>query len=208
MPLSPGSLYVAAFQRHTARSGHALLPLSQPVPAMPRLIALALLALLAVPAAAQPSGPMVPLAFLAGEWEGEGWIVLGPDQRHNFVQHETVTPKLGGDVLLIEGVGRAAEDTSRVVHNALAVLAYDPAVERYLMRAFRADGPDGTQPVEADVTVEGGALVWAFEAPQAGRIRYTIREDEAGRWHEVGEISQDGGATWFPFFEMTLTKVE
>ena len=181
---------------------------------MRTLATIALSALMALPAAAQPTGaapasaPMAPLAFLAGEWEGEGWMMFGPDQRHTFVQHESVEAKLGGDVLLIEGRGLASEDTSRVVHHALAVLAYDPAAERYLMRAFRAGGPGGTQVVEAEATVRDGSLVWGFEDPRAGQIRYTVREDEAGRWQEVGEMSRDGGETWFQFFGMTLTRAE
>lgn len=179
---------------------------------MRRLITLVALVLLALPVAAQPSDsaapadPMAPLEFLVGEWRGEGWMMFGPDQRHTFVQHESVEPRLGGDVLLIEGVGRATEDTSRVAHHAFAVLAYDPVTERYLMRAFRAGGPGGTQPVEAAASVEDGALVWGFEDPRAGRIRYTVRENEQGRWHEVGEMSRDGGETWYQFFETTLSR--
>ena len=36
---------------------------------------------------------MAPLAFLAGEWQGEGWMMFGPNERHTFVQHESVESK-------------------------------------------------------------------------------------------------------------------
>lgn len=49
-----------------------------------------------------------------------------------------------------------------------------------------------------------GAFVWGMETPM-GKMRYTIRLDAQGRWHETGEGSRDGQA-WTQFFEMTLTK--
>jgi hypothetical protein len=48
-------------------------------------------------------------------------------------------------------------------------------------------------------------VVWAFDVPGAGRIRYTIRLDEQGRWHEVGDRSVDG-QQWHRFFEMRLSR--
>lgn len=158
-------------------------------------------------ASSDADSPMDPLAFLAGEWEGEGWMMVGPNQRHTFVQKEHVETRLDGNLMLIEGLGRASEDTSRVVHHAFAVVSYNAADGLYVMRAHRANGA-GTQSIDAEATVEDGAFVWGFDDPRAGTIRYTIREDADGRWFEIGEMSRDGGATWFQFFEMTLERVD
>jgi len=172
-----------------------------------RYLTLALpLLLLAAPAAAQaPAGTaegMQRLAFLHGTWRGEGVTTMGPGQGRAAVL-EVAQPKLGGSVLLLEGLGwegtQGAADY-KVVHNALGVLSYDAAKGAYALRAYR----DGTF-VDADITVGDGEIVWGFAPPNGGRIRYTIRLDEQGRWHEVGDYSRDG-ATWHRFFEMRLTR--
>jgi hypothetical protein len=72
------------------------------------------------------------------------------------------------------------------------------------MRAYRADG----QRVDADVKVAPNEMVWGFDDPRIGRIRYTMRLNEKGQWHEVGEVSRDAGQSWFQFFEMTLDRKE
>ena len=174
------------------------------------ILALSLL-LAAAPAAAQlpadatasAAAQMQRLAFLHGTWRGEGVTVMGPGQEERADVLETVRPRLDGAVLLVEGLGsRGTPGTADyvVVHQALGVVSYDERRGGWAMRAYRGGGW-----VDADVAVGDGELVWAFDAPGAGRIRYTIRLDEQGRWHEVGERSADG-REWHRFFEMRLTR--
>lgn len=187
---------------------------------MRSILTVAIAALLTLPAwpqaqPADPAGaadatehPMAALGFLVGEWRGTGWIRMGPGEPHRFNQRETVETRLDGGVILIEGVGHDPENEDTIVHHAFAVLSYSAAEERYVMRAYRGLGDGQTLMVDAEAEVIDGALVWGYEHPQAGLMRYTIREDEEGRWHETGAMSRDGGETWFPFFEMTLERVE
>ncbi|MGI9148783.1 MAG: hypothetical protein ACR2IK_19925 [Chloroflexota bacterium] len=152
------------------------------------------------------SGPheeMQQVGFLEGQWQGDGWIAVASG-RQTFVETETVTWKLSGAALLIEGRGTHAQPAAAepiVVHDALAVLTYNASAERYDFRAYQADGGA----VNADASVVDGTLVWGFQpdptAPTS--IRYTISVSDAGEWHEVGELSPDGQA-WRQFFEMTL----
>ncbi|HEX2079089.1 MAG TPA: hypothetical protein VHG08_15300 [Longimicrobium sp.] len=169
------------------------------------------LLLAAVPAAAQApaaasSGAaeqMRRLAFLHGTWRGEGVTMMGPGQQERASVLETAQPKLDGTVLLVEGLGWQGTEGAadyHVVHQALGVMSYDARRGGWAMRAYRGGGW-----VDADVTVGDGELVWAFDQPGAGRIRYTIRLDEQGRWHEVGDMSPDG-QRWHRFFEMRLTR--
>ena len=51
-----------------------------------------------------------------------------------------------------------------------------------------------------------GRLEWSMTIPQFGDVRYVIRLDDKGRWHETGEVSRDGGKQWRQFFEVTLEK--
>lgn len=160
------------------------------------------------PVAQTPSPPkaaeMKRLDFLVGQWQGEGWIVLGPNQRHTFRQTENVERKVGGTVLLIEGLGKSADagNTGAVIHSAFAVLSYDQDAKVFRMRAFRGDGSS----VDAEAEVSENMLVWGFRDPRAGNIRFTIRLNEKGQWFEIGEMSRDG-RTWLKFFEMTLNRV-
>jgi hypothetical protein len=52
-------------------------------------------------------------------------VAIGPGQRAEFTQTETVQAKLDGTLLAMEGEGRDKNDRGRIVHSAFAVLAYD-----------------------------------------------------------------------------------
>lgn len=142
---------------------------------------------------------MKALHFLTGDWKGTGWIIRGPGLKDDFVQRERVRPFQGGDVLLFEGEGRMASDTSVVVHDAFAVIGYDRQDARYIMQTFLAGGRTG----RPDVSFEGDTFVWQI----GENVRYKIRLNDAGQWHEVGHYSRDGGSSWEQFFEMTLDRV-
>jgi hypothetical protein len=147
---------------------------------------------------------MKKLSFLVGEWKGEGWNEMIPGQRRTSPINETVQSKLGGMVLLVEGLGKVkhpGKDEEVVVHNALGVLSYDENAKLYRMRSFLANG----QTVDAEAMFTDGGFQWAFKVQNLG-IRYTVRLTEKGEWHEIGEMSQDG-KSWRRFHEMTLQRV-
>lgn len=144
---------------------------------------------------------MQKVQFLEGRWQGAGWIQMGP-QRHEFIVSETGSFKANGGVLMLEGIGRDAADTSVIIHQALGFISWDQQNNKYLMRAFRADGNH----VDADFRVaDDGSIHWGFTHPMAGQIRYIIRLDN-GQWVESGEMSRDG-QSWRPFLEMRLTRL-
>lgn len=152
----------------------------------------------------QPSAQVVAalekIRVMEGEWQGTGWIQMGP-QRHNFIQTEHVVLHANGTALTIDGLGRDAADTTVLIHQAFAVLSYDQQAGKYLMRAIRADGNH----VDADFEVnDDGSIHWGFTHPMAGQIRYAIRI-ENNTWTETGKMSRDG-QNWMPFFSMELTK--
>jgi hypothetical protein len=169
----------------------------------------ALMLLAAGPAAAQGDlesalQHMDELSFLVGEWQGEGWMAMGPEQVGRFRGRETVTPRLDGLVLDIEGVHESLdpEREGEIVHHALARVSWDPEAQDYRFRTHLSSGRSG----DFRGRVVDGAFVWEMEMP--GRsVRYTIRLDDSGRWFEIGETSSDG-SEWRKFFEMTLTRVD
>jgi hypothetical protein len=174
-------------------------------------IAAALIAFMTIASAAHaqmqppPLEEMKKFEFLAGDWEGTGWMAFGPGQRQESRVEEHAEYKLGGAVLVLEGVGCTGEPgtgSERIVHNAFGVVSYDRHKGDYTMRAYRGDG----QFVDAWIKPGDNGLTWGFDVPGMGAMRYTLVINEKGQWHEVGEMSRDSGANWNQFFEMTLDK--
>lgn len=156
--------------------------------------------LLTLTALQQPAltGPIKEAGFLVGTWEGEGFMMT-QDGRHEATVREVITPKAGGTVLSLEGLGKD-KATGAVVHDAFGVLFYDQQAKAYRMRSFVSSGQGGEFPA----TIKDGVIVWTLSG--GGReVRYTIQLDEQGRWHEIGEYKT--GDAWTKFFEMTLKKV-
>ena len=143
---------------------------------------------------------MAHLAWLAGEWEGEGES-RSPQGRSVATVRESVESRLNGRVLVIEGIGRepSADGTGRVVHHAFGVLTYDPERGQYAFRALRDGGV-----IDAETSLADGVFTWGFQIP-GGRIRFHIRQVN-GEWHETGEYSADG-TTWRKMLEMKLRRV-
>lgn len=134
-----------------------------------------------------------------GEWKGKGWAEYVPGKRGEFTITETIQSKLGGVVLLIEGIGKEGDQT---VHHALAVLSYDPQSKGYRMRSYLASGRTG----DFEVKVLDRGFEWGIPHAQ-GSIRYTMKINDKGEWFEIGERSADG-KTWQKFHEMTRQRVK
>ena len=172
---------------------------------MRRVLAFAVALFAALPASAADApdkaahqAAMAKLSFLVGEWEGGGMMAMGPGPRLPFTQTERIQFKHDGTLLLIEGQGKAPQ-TGAVVHDALAVMTFDTASQKYRFRSFAAVG----RFVDTEAAVEGNKMIWWMNAgPQ--KIRYTITVDN-GVWREIGERSADG-TTWTAFFEMTVKR--
>jgi len=150
------------------------------------------------PDLAQHRAAMQKLSFLEGTWEGGGSIAMGPGPREAFTQVERIQFKHDSTLLLIEGNGKSPK-TSETVHDALAVVTFDPKSGAYKFRSFVAAG----RFTDTEGRVDGNTFTWWLNAPSF-KMRYTITVAN-GTWREIGERSTDG-STWTPFFEMSLRK--
>ena len=138
--------------------------------------------------------------WLAGHWKGEGWMDRG-GQRAEFKGTETVTTKLDGLALLVEGKFNAdIRGEERTVHETLAIISYDPKSATYRFQTHLANGASGEHQLEL---LEQG-FRWSLSSPR-GQMRYTMKLNEKGEWFEIGERSADG-KEWQKFFEMTLRR--
>jgi len=127
---------------------------------------------------------MKKLGFLAGHWSGEARILRGPGQFMEMAQTETAEFKLGGLVLMIEGVGRAEAEGTPVLQ-AIGLISFDDESETYWMRAFN----DGRW-LESEVKLMEGdrAISWGFTLGEI-KTNSTLRLNEQGEWTEYAEIT-------------------
>lgn len=134
------------------------------------------------------------LAFITGQWKGEGWMLAPNGTKYTFMQTENVQFKLDSTALLIEGLGKSGE---RIIHNAMAVISFNKEENNYSFQSFLATGRKGSFRAE----MIGNKLYWY----PGNQIRYIIYLNEKGQWYESGE--RKTGNEWVPFFEMVLDKV-
>ncbi len=142
---------------------------------------------------------MTRLASMVGQWQGTGWMRRGPGEPRHTSSLETVESRLGGRLLLVEGLHHSKNDPSQVVHHAFGVISYDPENGRYRFRTHLTNGQSG----DHEMRLEGQDILWFLDTPR-GKIRYTIRIQD-GEWHETGEFSADG-ESWQEFFGMDLER--
>ena len=173
-----------------------------------RALVVAILLSAASVASAQDLHPSLqPLAGLLGDWAGpaEAMTPTGPQRLH---QTEAVRTELSGNLIVVEGLGRRLAADGRVgdeiAFNAFGVFSVDAATGDVYLDAFTQEG----RHTRVQPTIVEGGFDWSITPENGPRIEYQMRFDEAGRWVETGRMTFDGGATWRPFFEMTLARVE
>ncbi|QKK01550.1 MAG: hypothetical protein HND55_02105 [Pseudomonadota bacterium] len=141
----------------------------------------------------------------SGIWQGSGWAMSGPGQRQTFEITEQVTKRLGGTILLVEGRGTSTGPNGReiVTHEALGVVYYDSATQRYNFQTHDMRG--GAHEVELEID-DQDLMRWSFRDEGSGSLLRFEIEISGDTWHETGQISPDGGQTWYPMLEMTLDR--
>jgi len=144
---------------------------------------------------------MKKLAFLVGEWEGEGRMLRPSGEWVEFNQTEKAEYKLDGLLLVIEGVGRPKSD-GRPLLQAYGIASYDDATGKYHMRAFN----DGRW-LETDTALSdnGKELTWGFNVGDI-RTNSSLRLTDAGEWTESHEVTM-GTQPPKKFMELRVKRV-
>lgn len=139
------------------------------------------------------------LNFMLGHWKGTGWTIGAGGVRQDFDQTEVVTKKVQGTVMTVEGEGHDPADAHRIVDSALAVVNYNDATSQYRWEAFSQGFVTDSTPVVGDHTFQ-----WSL-VETAVTIRYSLTFTNTA-WHEIGEVTTDGGQTWHQNFQMDLCR--
>ena len=145
---------------------------------------------------------MKKLEFLEGNWSGTANMMIRGQGNQVINQTEKVWFMLDSTILVIEGLGKSADEEAKTVHHAFAVISYDETAEKYNFRSWLENGLSGDYTAYFD---DAGDFIWIMENMNGGTVRYKIRLDENDQWTETGEWSGDG-AQWFGFLSMVLKK--
>ena len=78
---------------------------------------------------------MKKLDFLVGDWSGQASATRGAGVVVEMNQTESAQFKLGGLILMIEGIGRTKADGDLALQ-ALGLISFDDATGTYRMRAY------------------------------------------------------------------------
>jgi hypothetical protein len=142
---------------------------------------------------------MQALQWLTGKWEGPVYINGGDGKKREYKQTLQFSPKLKNSVLVLDEAAFLGQDT---IFQNIGVLSYDVLQARYTLKAYTKEGAH----VDPYVEVQDKKMVWRIHIP-GNIVRYTIKLNEKGQWHQIGEISGDEGKRWKPFFESTLSRL-
>ncbi len=162
-------------------------------------------------AAAQPPVPapavqeaMTKVAWMIGEWEGEGWRTRPDGEIERFKVLERIEPKLDGLILLIEGRGwsEPADGVRIEGHHAIGVFSYDAYARRYHFDAFVKEGYQTRSTPE----IGNNTYAWSHPAGPGAEMRYTVQLTEDGAWLETGDFCREEECR--QTFEMRLKRVE
>lgn len=126
---------------------------------------------------------MQALSWMDGEWRGTATAMVGRGETKTMPHTERIGLTLGGSIRVIEGKSYNPDGTT--AFNAFAVLSWDDAAGRYMMRSY-ANGQ------AVDVPLEGDATGFRWTVPsRGGELRYsTVHEN--GEWIETGDYVMEG----------------
>lgn len=150
---------------------------------------------------------MKSLESLVGTWKGTGWVMTQQGRQTSNIT-ETFQYKLGGQIAVVDGIGISKDEKTgleRLTHQAYGVFSYDKDSGKIKFRYYKAEtGEEG----ETLIQIVDKGITWGFDVSETGsKIKFTMRINEKGNWHEIGEFSRDNGKTWIKFMEMELSKV-
>jgi hypothetical protein len=141
--------------------------------------------------------PMAKLSFMRGIWAGHASGSTREGVHYSVRQTERMGTMLGGDVVVIEGRGYNADNSTGF--NAFAVVSWNPYTDKYEMRSY-AQGFAGT----FELKLTPGGYTWEIPSGPHAIVRFTATVTK-DTWHEMGEYVAEGAAP-VKNFEMTLKR--
>lgn len=123
------------------------------------------------------------LAWMEGQWQGEGWVIDPSGQRQTFDVYETALVAAGGQAVIVAGEGFSPAGSGRdgrKVHDASGFIT-GAGAPGYQMRAVTYQGY--IQDAEMILTETG--FEWQIDLGEERRVVYETTYAD-GVWSETG----------------------
>lgn len=148
------------------------------------------------------SEQMKALNFLVGKWQGKVKYEPGANQHQEALWTAHVYYNVGGSILIIDEKGSEIENKNNTTVEILVVVYWDSAAKEYPARLYWSS-ESGAGSAEGKVNVQDNTFVLQMNDAEK---RFTVKLNEKGQWHEVGEIANGEGRNWKKRFEMVLNR--
>ena len=143
------------------------------------------------------------LSFIAGEWQGTGWMMTRNGKEFSSVT-EKAECKQNCSIIVVTGLGTKTDSLTNeiiTVHDAFGIITYDKKTGEHFMRAYK-----NGEVTESEIEFIAEKIIrWSTHSPTGGAIRFTADFSEPGKWKERGEFSREG-TNWMRILEMELEK--
>jgi hypothetical protein len=139
------------------------------------------------------------LNWLVGKWQGSVFITGGDGGKREFKHTLQFTSRLNNSILVLNEAAIKGQDT---LFQNIGVLGYNNLLSKYTLQAYTNEGHH----IDVYVEARDKTMIWRIHISN-NIIRYTIKLNEKGQWHQIGDSSADEGKSWNPFFESTLSRI-
>jgi hypothetical protein len=146
------------------------------------------------------------VAFLVGDWEGEGWALRRSGERHRFWVKEAYRYRGAGDLLDMEGrFGAILSDGTHAPEDeyGLGILYFDPEIGEYRMWHSTNGAEVFTVTMEVDVEARRMQYTKDIGGGQVGRFRLVVGAD--GVWVSAFDILQPD-QSWLQVMEFRMER--
>ena len=153
---------------------------------------------------------MKKLGFVIGQWKGEGWMLIGPDQRFPFSVTELYSYRCNG--LVVDGEGRfrpqgVPEDAETRVTYGLGMIYFDRQSGEYRMWHYGGTGRGFVFTQKIEIDVEQQALHYTNKDARGETYRFGFAIDDKGILTARSERQRPDG-TWYISMEFQMRRVE
>ena len=153
---------------------------------------------------------MKKLDFVIGHWEGEGWLLVGPDQRYTFSVTESYSYRCNGLVIDGEGSFRpqgVPEDAETSIMYGLGMIYFDRQSGEYRMWHYGGTGGGFAFTQKIEIDVEHRALHYINKDAQGETSQFGFTIDDEGILTARSERQKPDG-TWFVSMEFRMQRVK
>ena len=153
---------------------------------------------------------MKKLDFVIGHWEGEGWLLVGPDQRYPFSVTESYSYRCNG--LVVDGEGRfrpegVPEDAETNIMYGLGMIYFDRPSGEYRMWHYGGTGSGFVFTQKIEIDVEHRALHHINKDAKAETYKFGFVIDDEGILTTRSERQKPDG-TWFVSMEFRMRRLK